>query len=131
VNWYRNARDSSGESLRLPLLHHVRDNSRARSQRFVPTAVAMPSTRSLPRTTPSWCTATQDAAQGRRIAVTDRLDPKKAKRSVTQELCDVMRDAGLSPVPWVSGSSIRLHHALAIVESDGIGAAGRFLGNQS
>lgn len=42
-----------------------------------------------------------------------------------------MRDAGLSRVPKVSGRSIRLYHALAVFERDGIGAAVRFLGNQS
>jgi integrase len=71
------------------------------------------------------------AAQGSRVAVTDSLDKNRAKRSVTQELSEVMRDAGLSRVTKVSGRSIRLHHALAMFDRDGIGAAARFLGNHS
>lgn len=75
---------------------------------------------------------TEGAAVGsRRLVVGDSLDVNKAKRSVTQELSETIRDAGLSRTPRVSGRSIRLHHALTIFHAEGIGAAVRFLGAQS
>jgi integrase len=67
----------------------------------------------------------------RRLTVSDALDIDRAKRSVTQELSSVIRDAGLSTVARVSGRSIALHHALALFHRDGIGAAVRFLGARS
>jgi integrase len=70
----------------------------------------------------------EGAAVGHRIAVTDALDANKAARSVTQELSEVIRDAGLARVPRVAGASIRLHHALRHFHDGGIGDAVRFLG---
>lgn len=66
-----------------------------------------------------------------RLVVGDTLDANRAKRSVTQELSDAIRDAGLSRTPLVSGRSIRLHQALNLFRTDGIGTAVRFLGSQS
>lgn len=71
------------------------------------------------------------ALSGRKLVVGDSLDVNKAKRSVTQELSETIRDAGISRTPHVSGRSIRLHHALNIHHSQGIAAAVRFLGAQS
>lgn len=68
---------------------------------------------------------------GRRLVVGDGLDANRAKRSVTQELSQTIRDASLGHTPQVSGRSIRLHHALAVFHLDGIGAAVRFFGAQS
>jgi len=68
------------------------------------------------------------AVGSRRLVVGDSLDLNKAKRSVTQELSETIRDAGMSRTPRVSGRSIRLHHALSIFHAEGIGAAVSFLG---
>ncbi|MFM7245326.1 MAG: hypothetical protein ACKO40_14300, partial [Planctomycetaceae bacterium] len=74
----------------------------------------------------------EGAAIGPRLLVVgDTLDANRAKRSVTQELSDTIRDAGLSRTAQVSGRSIRLHHALDVFHTNGIGAAVRFLGGQS
>ena len=70
----------------------------------------------------------EGAAVGQRITVTDALDANKAARSVTQELSEVIRDAGLARVSRVAGASIRLHHALRHFHDGGIGDAVRFLG---
>lgn len=71
------------------------------------------------------------AVGGRRLVVGDSLDANRAKRSVTQELSETIRDAGLSRTPRVSGRSIRLHQALEVFRNVGIGAAVRFLGATS
>jgi len=66
-----------------------------------------------------------------RLCVGDRLPLDNAARSVSVGLGSVLREAGLSGQPGVTQRSIRLTTARRILDSTGIEAAARFLGNAS
>lgn len=66
-----------------------------------------------------------------RLCVRDRLPIDNAARSVVSGLTDVIRDAGLTSQQGVTARSIRLTSARRILDTNGIEAAARFLGNMS
>jgi len=73
----------------------------------------------------------EGAAVGERICVGDRLDDIQAKRSVTQELNQVITHAGVRRRRGVSGRSILLAAARKVLDSSGLEAAARFMGAES
>lgn len=62
------------------------------------------------------------------LCVGDDLTPERAAHVVTVRLRSVLRDAGLGGEPGITPMSIRLTAARAILDSDGLEAAARFLG---
>ena len=65
------------------------------------------------------------------LCVTAATLPSRAAHSVTVRLGQVLRDAGIAGRPGVTARSIRLTTARAVLDSDGIEAASRFLGSPS
>lgn len=85
-----------------------------------------------------WGTATVRAvlaqaaeSPGSRLCVSDGIPLERAAHSVTVRLRDVLVDAGLAGRPRVTARSIRLTIARQVLDSRGIEAATRFLGNES
>ena len=62
------------------------------------------------------------------LCVTSGMDLFRGAQSVSVRLGHVLREAGLTGHPGVTARSIRLTPARAILDSDGIEAAARFLG---